>query len=175
MALLREKGARWRPPPGGPARSRTDEPVLPQRRETASVPVERPEEEKRDDASPTDEKTDRPELDPLLATMAVEMAATLGVSGEVACKVVWLLGRRDLAAEAILEGYGASLSTEAIRLTWPRLRALDEETDREIESLLAAEPLRTYRRLRAEGVIAGTALDLPPETPAESFQDPEAD
>jgi len=103
------------------------------------------------------------------AELKDELRELLEVSDETAGKVVQLLTKRDEEAERILTPCGDELSREEILETQPRLRHLDGQTDLAVLALLTPAQQDTYNRLRAEGFIAGTMLDLPPDLPVEEM------
>ncbi len=130
-----------------------------------AVPVPLPDRrvEKAPVAAPVSEASEEVAVTEIAMTPEVaEFCAMLELSEEVAARVVGLLGERDLAAERILEPYGNGLSVEAIVAVRPRLRMLDDETDRAIEAMLTLDQQRRYRGLRDEHFIPGTALEVPP-------------
>lgn len=111
---------------------------------------------------PSMEETSMEEYDPIAMT-AEEMKEMLGVSPEIARRIAEILGQRDQEAERVLTPYEGNLTREAIFQIHPWLSSLDERADREIEVLLTPKQVETYRRLRAEGFINGTAFEPPPE------------
>lgn len=118
-----------------------------------------------------------PELvaaDPI-SELAADLREQLEITDEVAAKVAQLLADRDEEAEKILAPCGDELSREEILETQPSLRHLDGKTDLSILALLTPAQQDAYRRLRDEGFIAGTMLDLPPTVAAEDFPDPPID
>ncbi len=116
---------------------------------------------------PTEAPSAPEEIDSNLAVEAAEFCAMLDLSERTAAEILRLLGERDLEAERILEVYGGQLSVDAIRTVYPRLKMLDDEADRAVEALLTQGQQAEYRRLRAENVIGGTAISVPPPFPPE--------
>jgi len=114
------------------------------------------------DSTPDTRPTDDSKAEPELADLAADLVEALGVSQDIALKIVRLLGERDLEAEKILDMYGENLTVEALKVTFPRLQSLDEAADRAVEALLTPEQQKEYRRLRSEGIIPGTAIEPPP-------------
>lgn len=120
---------------------------------------------------PSETPAEPEENDSNLAVEAAEFCAMLDLSEKIASEIVRLLGERDLEAERILEVYGGQLTVDAIRTVYPRLKMLDDDTDRAIEALLTQEQQGRYRNLREQNIIGGTAIGVPPPFPPEDVPD----